>query len=101
MDPWINAMTTNKQRKLVIGCTENMQQQQDMSAEEFHPRDEARQRPEQQFGGHEDDCYRIDSETGWKYYFSCYHHEFFFLFILMATIRQLLDSMKLGLFIMD
>ena len=35
MDPWINAMTTKKQRKLVIGCTENMQQQQDMSTQEF------------------------------------------------------------------
>ena len=35
MDPWINAMTVKKQRKLVIGCTENMQQQQDMSTQEF------------------------------------------------------------------
>ena len=35
MDPWINAMTTKKQRKLVTGCTENVQQQQDMSTQEF------------------------------------------------------------------
>ena len=33
MDPWINAMTTKKQRKLVSGCTKNMQQQ-DMSTPE-------------------------------------------------------------------
>ena len=35
MDPWINAMTTKKQRKLVTGCTENMQQQHDMLTQEF------------------------------------------------------------------
>ena len=28
---------------------------------------------------------------------SCYHHEFFLLVILVATIRQLVDSMELGL----
>ena len=35
MDPWVNAMTTKKQTKPVIGCTEKMQQQQDMSTQEF------------------------------------------------------------------
>ena len=35
MDQWISAMTTKKQRKLVTGCAENMQQQQDMSTQEF------------------------------------------------------------------
>ena len=32
--------------------------------------------------------------------FSCYHHELFFFIIMVATIRQLVDSMEVGLFIM-
>ena len=63
MDPWINAMTTKKQWKLVTSCTEIVQQQQDMLTQEFHPHDQVRQRPEQQFEGHEKDSYRIDAET--------------------------------------
>ena len=35
MDPWINAMSTKKPRTLVTGCTKNMQQQQEMSTQEF------------------------------------------------------------------
>ena len=35
MDPWINAMTTKKQRKIVIGCTKNMQQQQEISTQVY------------------------------------------------------------------
>ena len=34
----------------------------------IHPQDQVRQRPEQQFEGQEADFYRIDPETGWKYY---------------------------------
>ena len=68
MDLWINAMASRKQRKLVTGCTENMQQQQDLLHARIHPQCSVRQRPEQQFEGHEEDCYRIDSETGWKYF---------------------------------
>ena len=33
--------------------------------------------------------------------FSCNHHEFSFFIILVATIRQMVDSMELGLFIME
>ena len=35
MDPWINAMTTKKQRKPVTGRAKNMQQQLDTSTQEF------------------------------------------------------------------
>ena len=66
----------------------------------IHPQDQVRQRPEQQFEGHEADFYRIDSDTGWKYY-------------LLATTTSCSSSsswwrpshswccMELGLFIMD
>ena len=37
-DLWFNAMTTKKQRKLVIGCKENTKQQQDLSTQEFIPK---------------------------------------------------------------
>ena len=34
----------------------------------IHPQEHVRQRPNQEFEGHEEDSYRIDSETVWKYY---------------------------------
>ena len=61
----------------------------------IHPQDQVRQRPEQQFEGHEEDSYRIDAETEWK----C--HEFFFFIILVATIRQLVDSIRQVFSVMD
>ena len=33
----------------------------------IHPQEHVRQRPNQEFEVHEEDSYRIDSETGWKY----------------------------------
>ena len=33
----------------------------------IHPQQQVRQRPDQQFEGHEEDSYRLDSSTGWKY----------------------------------
>ena len=66
----------------------------------IHHQEQVRQRPNQQFEGHEEDSYPIHSENGWKYLFSC-NNEFFFFIILVATVRQLVDSMELGLFIME
>ena len=34
----------------------------------IHPQQQVRQRPNQQFEGHEEDSYRLDSSTGWRYY---------------------------------
>ena len=35
MGQWISDMTTKKQRRLVTGCTENLQQLQDVVTQEF------------------------------------------------------------------
>ena len=64
-DPWINAMTTKKtcdrlyRECAAVGGYANTRS---------HPQTQIRQRQEQQFEGHEDVFYRVDSETGWKYY---------------------------------
>ena len=34
----------------------------------IHPQQQVRKRPNQQFEGYEEDSYRLDSSTGWKYY---------------------------------
>ena len=69
-----------------------------MSTQEFILEIKFDQRQEQQqFEGHEDDFYCVDLETS----STCNHHEFFFFIILVATIRQLADSMELGFFIME
>ena len=67
MDQRISENTTKKRRRLGTGCTENMQQLQDVVTQRIHPQEQVRQRPDQQFEGHEDDSYRIDSETGCTY----------------------------------
>ena len=68
MDLWINAMTTKKQRKLVTGCTKNMQQQQEMATQEFILEIKFEKDRNNNSKGHEDDFYRVDLETGWTYY---------------------------------
>ena len=71
MDLWINAMNTKEAKKTCDRLyTENMQQQQQqmLTQERIDPQDQVRQRPEQQFEGHEGDFYRVESETGWNYY---------------------------------
>ena len=95
MDPYINARKTCDMVYREYAATAGYVNTR------VHPQDQVRHRPEQQFERHEEDSYRIDSETGWKYCSSCNYHEFFFFIILVATIRQLVDSMELGLFIID
>ena len=53
-----------------------------------------------QFEGHEQDSHRIEFRNWMEILYSCNNHiEFFFFTVLVATIRQLVDSMELGLFI--
>ena len=68
IDPWINAMTTKKQRKTCDRLHRKKTAAAAYVSTRIHPWDQVRRRPKQQFEGHEEDSCRIDSEKGWKYY---------------------------------
>ena len=67
MDPWINAMTTQKRRKTCDRL--HREHAAGYVNTRTHPQHQIRQGQEQQFEGHEDYFYRVALETGWKYYF--------------------------------
>ena len=85
--------------RIVSGCTENMQQQHEMSTQEFI----FKIKFDKDQNNHSKDMQIIFTVLIQKQdgnIFSCNHLEFFFI-ILVATIRQLVDSMELVFSVMD
>ena len=89
--PWLQ----KKRRKLVISCTENMQQQQHMLTQKFI----LKIKFDTDRNNNSKDMKRIVSHwirNRMELLSSCYHHKFFFIIILVATIRQLVDMHGIG-----
>ena len=68
MEHWIREMTAKKQRKLVTGGTRSVQQLQDAETQQYIHNNKSDEGPNQQVDGHEENSYRLDSSTRWRYY---------------------------------